>query len=152
MKKSSSYNFMINMQYTAIDKGLTGKNSTSLLRKPGGKEDFVRGRSGQYPFAPGGFESISEDFGFFPFRIDETTQLGVLPSLPPGFSRGLRTKFPEEDIGLDSTVLEIHDDNQIFVRSVHRSKEATTEKESAPSTEYREIDMYLREAVLRIAC
>lgn len=36
----------------------TAKNSTSLLRKPAGKVDFVRGGAGFFPFAPGGLESV----------------------------------------------------------------------------------------------
>lgn len=36
----------------------TAKNSTSLLRKPGSRVDFVRGAAGFFPFAPGGLESI----------------------------------------------------------------------------------------------
>lgn len=36
----------------------TAKNSTSLLRKPGGRADFVRGAAGFFPFAPGGLEGI----------------------------------------------------------------------------------------------
>lgn len=61
---------------------MTGKNSTSLLRKPGAKEDFVRGRTGQFPFAPGGLEVISEDGDEARYRIDEKTQLGPLPTIP----------------------------------------------------------------------
>ncbi|KAI0018098.1 antiviral helicase [Xylariomycetidae sp. FL0641] len=34
------------------------KNSTSLMRKPGGRADFVRGAAGFFPFAPGGLEGI----------------------------------------------------------------------------------------------
>jgi antiviral helicase SKI2 len=36
----------------------TAKNSTSLLRKPGNRADFVRGAAGFFPFAPGGLEGI----------------------------------------------------------------------------------------------
>ncbi|KAI1502058.1 DSHCT domain-containing protein [Biscogniauxia marginata] len=36
----------------------TAKNSTSLLRKPGSRVDFVRGAAGFFPFAPGGLESV----------------------------------------------------------------------------------------------
>ncbi|XWW94374.1 hypothetical protein V2A60_002317 [Cordyceps javanica] len=34
------------------------KNSTSLLRKPANRADFVRGAAGFFPFAPGGLEGI----------------------------------------------------------------------------------------------
>ncbi|KAI1343458.1 DSHCT domain-containing protein [Xylariaceae sp. FL0016] len=36
----------------------TAKNSTSLMRKPGGRADFVRGAAGFFPFAPGGLEGV----------------------------------------------------------------------------------------------
>ncbi|KAJ5787717.1 hypothetical protein N7457_002707 [Penicillium paradoxum] len=36
----------------------TAKNSTSLLRRPAGRADFVRGAAGFFPFAPGGLEGI----------------------------------------------------------------------------------------------
>ncbi|KAL6797823.1 DSHCT domain-containing protein [Trichoderma sp. SZMC 28013] len=38
--------------------GATAKNSTSLLRKPASRADFVRGAAGFFPFAPGGLEGI----------------------------------------------------------------------------------------------
>jgi len=36
----------------------TAKNSTSLMRKPGSRVDFVRGAAGFFPFAPGGLEGV----------------------------------------------------------------------------------------------
>ncbi|KAJ4298393.1 Antiviral helicase ski2 [Collariella sp. IMI 366227] len=36
----------------------TAKSSTSMLRKPAGRADFVRGAAGFFPFAPGGLDSI----------------------------------------------------------------------------------------------
>ncbi|KAI1818663.1 DSHCT domain-containing protein [Poronia punctata] len=36
----------------------TAKNSTSLMRKPGSRVDFVRGAAGFFPFAPGGLEAV----------------------------------------------------------------------------------------------
>lgn len=38
--------------------GATAKNSTSLLRKPANRAEFVRGAAGFFPFAPGGLEGI----------------------------------------------------------------------------------------------
>ncbi|RYP42816.1 hypothetical protein DL770_011630 [Monosporascus sp. CRB-9-2] len=37
---------------------VTAKNSTSLMRKPAGRADFVRGAAGFFPFAPGGLEGV----------------------------------------------------------------------------------------------
>ncbi|KAL4764792.1 SKI complex RNA helicase subunit SKI2 [Aspergillus foveolatus] len=34
------------------------KNSTSLLRRPAGRADFVRGAAGFFPFAPGGLDGV----------------------------------------------------------------------------------------------
>jgi hypothetical protein len=36
----------------------TAKNSTSLLRRPAGRAEFVRGAAGFFPFAPGGLDAI----------------------------------------------------------------------------------------------
>ncbi|GAB1312442.1 Antiviral helicase ski2 [Madurella fahalii] len=36
----------------------TAKTSTSMLRKPAGRAEFVRGAAGFFPFAPGGLEGI----------------------------------------------------------------------------------------------
>ncbi|KAL2198862.1 NUC185 domain-containing protein [Corynascus similis CBS 632.67] len=36
----------------------TAKSSTSMLRKPAGRADFVRGAAGFFPFAPGGLEGV----------------------------------------------------------------------------------------------
>ncbi len=36
----------------------TAKNSTSLMRKPANRVDFVRGAAGFFPFAPGGLEGV----------------------------------------------------------------------------------------------
>jgi antiviral helicase SKI2 len=36
----------------------TAKSSTSMLRKPAGRAEFVRGAAGFFPFAPGGLEGI----------------------------------------------------------------------------------------------
>lgn len=36
----------------------TAKNSTSILRKPANRADFVRGAAGFFPFAPGGLDAV----------------------------------------------------------------------------------------------
>lgn len=43
---------------TVTANSATAKNSTSLLRKPGSRVDFVRGGAGFFPFAPGGLDGI----------------------------------------------------------------------------------------------
>lgn len=43
---------------TVTANSATAKNSTSLLRKPAARTDFVRGAAGFFPFAPGGLDGI----------------------------------------------------------------------------------------------
>jgi antiviral helicase SKI2 len=84
----------------------TAKNSTSLLRKPANRADFVRGAAGFFPFAPGGLDDVeataaAEDeylqrsgngaaqrSNRLTRVIDPTAEGGLL-EVPPGFSRGL---------------------------------------------------------------
>lgn len=87
----------------------TAKNSTSILRKPANRADFVRGAAGFFPFAPGGLDGVDaiqayEDQA----RLEETdraarkkrgldriinfgTEDGLL-SVPPGFTKGMTFK------------------------------------------------------------
>ena len=84
----------------------TAKNSTSLLRKPANRADFVRGAAGFFPFAPGGLDgvtavaaledqTIQEDQrkdnskGSKLDRVIDFSPQGGLLEIPPGFSRGL---------------------------------------------------------------
>ena len=84
----------------------TAKNSTSLLRKPANRADFVRGAAGFFPFAPGGLDGVEaaaalEDEAI---KAEERTKQpkssaldrifsfgteGALLEVPPGFTRGL---------------------------------------------------------------
>ena len=82
------------------------KNSTSILRKPANRADFVRGAGGQLPFTPGGLDGVeaiaaAEDemlrksqakaakkSGGLNRVIDFGVEGGLL-QVPPGFSRGL---------------------------------------------------------------
>jgi antiviral helicase SKI2 len=84
----------------------TAKNSTSILRKPANRADFVRGAAGFFPFAPGGLDAVeataaaedqllagSQKNGAVKQRsLDKVINFGpdgALLELPPGFSRGL---------------------------------------------------------------
>lgn len=83
----------------------TAKNSTSLLRKPANRADFVRGAAGFFPFAPGGLDGVQaiadlEDRelqqrqkanGIKTSNLDRVINPseGGLLEVPPGFSRGL---------------------------------------------------------------
>ncbi|KAI9729729.1 MAG: hypothetical protein M1834_006680 [Cirrosporium novae-zelandiae] len=82
------------------------KNSTSLLRKPANRADFVRGAAGFFPFAPGGLdgveaiaaledEALAKDQNITLSKkngLDRVFSFGggqVLLEIPPGFSRGM---------------------------------------------------------------
>ncbi|KAL8761930.1 MAG: hypothetical protein Q9184_001999 [Pyrenodesmia sp. 2 TL-2023] len=84
----------------------TAKNSTSLLRKPANRADFVRGAAGFFPFAPGGLDDVQaiadrEDESIKAnlhadkprsHALDRVINIGSEKRLlesPPGFSRGL---------------------------------------------------------------
>ncbi|KAF2871895.1 NUC185 domain-containing protein [Massariosphaeria phaeospora] len=84
----------------------TAKNSTSLLRKPANRAEFVRGAAGFFPFAPGGLDGVeaiaavedeaisrqegasSKKTGGLDRVINFSTEGGLL-EIPPGFTRGL---------------------------------------------------------------
>jgi len=133
------------LQYTAVDRGLTGKNSTSILRKPGNKEDFVRGRAGQYPFAPGGLEVLAptDEVERDRFKITEKTKLDELALIPPGFPRGLRLKSTTQDEDLDLDIGDEGDEvleEKEFIRSVHLNYSLNGKKKEPVKTGYEGID------------
>lgn len=89
----------------------TAKNSTSILRRPANRADFVRGAAGFFPFTPGGLDGIDAIQAFEDqARIEENPLSnekprglnriidlgpgGSLLEVPPGFKAGL--KFPEK--------------------------------------------------------
>jgi antiviral helicase SKI2 len=118
-----------------------------LLRKPGAKEEFVRGSSGQFPFTPGGLEGISEGGDEARYRIDEKTQLGPLPSIPPGFSRGLKTRTTEEDIDLETSEYDDRDDSGVLIRSVHLNTIDAPKQQRPMRTGFEGIDDLLPDEV-----
>ncbi|KAG5927423.1 hypothetical protein E4U42_002258 [Claviceps africana] len=90
---------------TVPSNSATAKTSTSLLRKPANRADFVRGAAGFFPFAPGGLDSIEataalEDQihagdtlgrGARANKLDRVIELGEggLLQIAPGMSRGI---------------------------------------------------------------
>ncbi|CZT16119.1 probable cytoplasmic exosomal RNA helicase SKI2, DEAD-box superfamily [Ramularia collo-cygni] len=85
----------------------TAKNSTSILRKPASRADFVRGAAGFYPFAPGGLDAVEATAAYEDEllqkkqpngagKVDKLSRVinfaaeGGLLTVPPGFTRGLR--------------------------------------------------------------
>jgi antiviral helicase SKI2 len=84
----------------------TAKNSTSLLRKPANRAEFVRGAAGFFPFAPGGLDGVEaiaaiEDEAISRLKTGSSRKSGSLDrvinfsaeggllEIPPGFTRGL---------------------------------------------------------------
>ena len=83
------------------------KNSTSLLRRPAGRADFVRGAAGFFPFAPGGLDGVEAlaameseaqtaeqpRAGTKQSGLDRIINFGAeggLLEVAPGFTRGLK--------------------------------------------------------------
>jgi antiviral helicase SKI2 len=89
----------------------TAKNSTSLLRRPAARADFVRGAAGFFPFAPGGLDGVEaiaemeaemqaneQQRGMGKQGLDRIINFGTeggLLEIPPGFTRGLNLKQAE---------------------------------------------------------
>lgn len=100
----------------------TAKNSTSLLRKPANRAEFVRGAAGFFPFAPGGLDGVEaiaaiEDEAITRQEsanikkhsgLDKVINFsaeGGLLEIPPGFTRGLDIqKKPAVDTGIAKEV------------------------------------------------
>ena len=99
----------------------TAKNSTSILRKPASRADFVRGQSGYLPFAPGGLEGVetvaqAEDDLLREAEgrtvrkrpgleriIDMKAEGGIL-EVPPGLSRGFKASSKQAPTGTKKSV------------------------------------------------
>jgi hypothetical protein len=81
------------------------------------------------------------------FSINEKTQLGPLPSIPPGFTRGLRLKSTEEDLELEETEVDVEEDVEEVTRSIHLNHVDKSTKDKAPRTGFEEIDDLLPEQV-----
>lgn len=86
----------------------TAKNSTSLLRKPGNRAEFVRGAAGFFPFAPGGLEGVEQAAALEEqmmrvegkgvagaAKLERVINFGAgdgLLEVAPGFARGVNFK------------------------------------------------------------
>ncbi|KAF8167466.1 antiviral helicase [Crassisporium funariophilum] len=71
---------------TASSRVSTGLTSTSLDRAPGPSKSFVRGKSGNVPFWPGGIDESTEVI----HGKTVNREIKGLRTIPPGFKRGLR--------------------------------------------------------------
>ncbi|KAL2834288.1 armadillo-type protein [Aspergillus cavernicola] len=141
------------------------KNSTSLLRRPAGRADFVRGAAGFFPFAPGGLEGVeaiaeleTADQAAGATRsagkqagLDRIINFGTEGSLlevAPGFSRGLKfeeaksKEAAEEDEEVEHTLQEeedkIHPDQDEATSDVEGGVKIDDEVESSVEEEEEE--------------
>lgn len=81
---------------------ITAKNSTSLLRKPASRADFVRGKAGFFPFSPGGVEAGSaneraEELERHEAAVEQRIGRDGLLRVAPGLTRGLRFEVESVD-------------------------------------------------------
>jgi antiviral helicase SKI2 len=149
----------------------TAKNSTSLLRKPANRAEFVRGAAGFFPFAPGGLDGVEavaaiEDEAISKNESANTRRAGGLDrvinfgasdgllEIPPGFTRGLdfqkkqttdakTNKEVEDTLGEASAVAKNDDDEEDEVMSGDDRKETETSAEDGQAAGEEEIDALL---------
>jgi antiviral helicase SKI2 len=137
-------------QVTVPASSATAKNSTSLLRRPANRADFVRGAAGFFPFAPGGLDGVDaiqayedqtrleEEVGAGKKRsggLDRIINFGTgdgLLETPPGFTRGM--KFPDkksQDAQKDAEEVEkVLEDDDLDVED---SRQANGHSQEAPT-------------------
>ena len=122
----------------------TAKNSTSLLRKPANRADFVRGAAGYFPFAPGGLDAVeataaaeeqlllggkASEGKLKQNGLDRVNNYGVdgaLLEVAPGFSRGLdlARRVPTDQITANEVEKVLEEDPEDPVAAnVERSSE-----------------------------
>jgi antiviral helicase SKI2 len=81
---------------------ITAKNSTSLLRKPASKADFVRGKAGFFPFSPGGIDigtanERPEELELQESLVEERIGKDGLLKVAPGMFRGLKLRKDNDE-------------------------------------------------------
>ena len=112
-------------QVTVPANSATAKNSTSLLRKPANRADFVRGAAGFFPFAPGGLDGIIAVAALEEQaiqgeqhakvrkasrldRVIDFSSQAILLEIPPGFERGLDLTKSNEKVD-EATAKQVED-------------------------------------------
>ncbi|KAJ9501039.1 Antiviral helicase ski2 [Exophiala xenobiotica] len=135
-------------QVTVPASSATAKNSTSLLRRPANRADFVRGAAGYFPFAPGGLDGVDAIQAYEDqTRLDEENRTvkkrsggldriinfggenGLL-EIPPGFTRGMKfadrkTTQSKEDVEEVEKTLEEDEGEAITAQDAQTNGEAT---------------------------
>ena len=117
-------------EVTVPASGATAKDSTSILRRPANRADFVRGAAGYFPFAPGGLDGVDaiqayEDQAQLQAEANGVKKRSALDriinfgdgdgllQIPPGFTRGLSLEKKDKDTDDTEKVLEEEDDIEI---------------------------------------
>jgi antiviral helicase SKI2 len=147
----------------------TAKNSTSLLRKPANRAEFVRGAAGFFPFAPGGLDGVEavaaiEDEAILQKenanakraggleRVINFSAEGGLLEIPPGFTRGLdfqkkqstdskAAKEVEDTLGEASAASKMNEEDD--ADDIDRVDTRNTENEESQALGEEEIDALL---------
>jgi antiviral helicase SKI2 len=131
----------------------TAKNSTSMLRRPAQRADFVRGAAGYFPFAPGGLDGVDAIQAFEdaetakeeeiqtkkPSGLNRIINLGDhggLLQIPPGFNRGL--EFKKKDDEAEDVEKTLEEDDAIASNTTNGFVNGTAT--SQPSTPPAEAD------------
>jgi antiviral helicase SKI2 len=144
----------------------TAKNSTSLLRKPANRADFVRGAAGFFPFAPGGLEGVEaaaaleeqmlkansttlNNASKLERVINFSSEEGLL-EIPPGFTRGLdfsakKVKVDQNEAEDIEKTLDEEPDKEILGQNGEENgdKGEITEVEETSEDEEEDIDSML---------
>lgn len=138
----------------------TAKNSTSLLRKPANRADFVRGAAGFFPFAPGGLDGIEATAAFEDSihsggavaatngtgnKLERVIQLGGNEGLletAPGMSRGIDFTKKKQDLDQEdaNAIKEALEEEPEAAKADDTATAATEEGSGETTPEETEID------------
>ncbi|KAF8524040.1 antiviral helicase [Gautieria morchelliformis] len=107
-----------------VPKASTGLTSTSLTRLPTTARTFVRGKSGNSPFLPGGLDDVVNS-GSVEWKNSvgiggKTDEHQALLTVAPGLSRGLRLpgEVDVDDESVEARSIIRHDHKKCFPRTV----------------------------------
>lgn len=140
----------------------TAKNSTSILRKPANRANFVRGAAGYFPFAPGGLDAVeataaAEEQLLLGGQANGTIKQsgldkvinfgpdGALLEVPPGFTRGLdlQTKAPTDQDTAQEVEKVLEEEPQDPVSATDSAEDAKTMDEDEDEGDEEEVDSLL---------
>lgn len=140
----------------------TAKNSTSLMRKPGSRADFVRGAAGFFPFAPGGLEGVEATAAIEDSmvrsgatgtqnKLERVIKLGAeggLLEVAPGMERGIdfskkKSKVNEKEAKAIEAELDQEPEQEPEAEEVNGHAEANGDEEEPDEEDAEDIDSLL---------